>query len=350
MTRARAQFEGSLGVLLVARAGREACPGLDDILAGWNGELTILLRQRVTRHIETCEVCGERKRQELSPAMLLSMLPLVALPAGLREQIFRLIVDRSPAGVGYRDLVVRRAAPFSHSGFPRPIESPRRIYGARTMAAAASVAILAAALLGTGTVYVLEALHHKGTTPVSAATIGPTAAPEPMASGSHQARGAAGNRHHAGSDNGGTVGSPQPSPEVSQAGSGTGSGSQPTGNPQPTPSHHTHTPPPPPPTTPPASPGTLVVSPGPVTLTSSGGAYTGTFTLTAQGGAVSGFSIVDPAPAGDLSVSPSTAALQDGQSVTITVTVDSSSGLQFETDLSVDPGGLTVAIDYPPAG
>jgi hypothetical protein len=87
-----------------------------------------------------------------------------------------------------------------------------------------------------------------------------------------------------------------------------------------------------------------------VTLTSSGGAYTGTFTLTAQGGAVSGFTIDDPAPAGDLSVSPSTAALQDGQSVTITVTVASSSGLQFETDLTVVPGNLTIAIDYPPAG
>jgi RNA polymerase sigma factor (sigma-70 family) len=352
--RARAQFEGSLGVLLVARAGREACPGLDDILAGWNGELTILLRQRVNRHIESCEVCGERRRHELSPAMLLSMLPMVALPAGLREQVFRLIVDRSPAGVGYRDLVIRRAAPFGHSGFPRPIESPRRIYGVRTMAAAASVAILAAALLGTGTVFVLEALHHKGTTPVSAATIGPTAGPEPMASGSHQARAAAGNRHHAGSDNGGTVGNPHPSPEVSQPGSGTGSGtgpgSNPTGNPQPTPSRHSHTATPTPSSAPP-SPGTLTISPGPVTLaSSSGGAYTGTFTLTAQGGPVSGFSILDPAPAGDLSISPSTEALQDGQSVTITVTVNSDSGLAFETDLTVDPGGLAIAIDYPPAG
>jgi hypothetical protein len=88
-----------------------------------------------------------------------------------------------------------------------------------------------------------------------------------------------------------------------------------------------------------------------VTLaSSSGGAYTGTFTLTAQGGPVSGFTILDPAPAGDLSIAPSTAALQDGQTVTITVTVTSSAGLAFETDLTVDPGGLTIAIDYPPAG
>ena len=162
VSRARSQFEGSLGALLVARAGREACPGMDEILAGWDGELTILLRQRVNRHIEDCEVCSERKRRELSPAMLLSMLPMVALPAALREQVFRLVVNRSPSGVGYRDLVVHRAAPFSHSGFPRPIESPRRIYGVRTMAAAASVAIIAAALLGTGTVFVLECAEPQG--------------------------------------------------------------------------------------------------------------------------------------------------------------------------------------------
>ena len=80
VSRARSQFEGSLGALLVARTSRE-CAELDDILAGWDGELTVLLRKRVNRHIERCEVCRERKRGELSPAMLLSMLPMVALPA-----------------------------------------------------------------------------------------------------------------------------------------------------------------------------------------------------------------------------------------------------------------------------
>jgi RNA polymerase sigma factor (sigma-70 family) len=358
VSRARSQFEGSLGALLVARVGREACPDLDDILAGWDGELTILLRQRVNRHIENCEVCGERKRRELSPAMLLSMLPMVALPPGLRQQIFRLAADRSPAGVGYRDLVVRRAVPFSHSGFPRPIESPRRIYGVRTMAAAASVAIVAAALLGTGTVFVLEALHHKGATPVSAATIGPTAAPEPMASGSHRAKaGTGGTNHHSGSDNGGSVGgNSQPSPTAQPgsgpgSSSGPGSGSQPTGSPRPTPSRHSHSPSPPP--SPPPSPGTLGVAPGSVTLTqaSPGGPYTGQFTIIAQGGPVSGWDIVDPVSAADLSISPlSGSTIPAGQAVTITLTVPTGSGLTFETDLTVNPGGLTVIVDYPPAG
>jgi hypothetical protein len=68
------------------------------------------------------------------------------------------------------------------------------------------------------------------------------------------------------------------------------------------------------------------------------------------GGPVSGYSIVDPAPAGDLSVAPTGGSLASGGSVTVSITVASSVGLQFETDLTVDPGGLTVAVDYPPAG
>jgi hypothetical protein len=97
----------------------------------------------------------------------------------------------------------------------------------------------------------------------------------------------------------------------------------------------------------------LSVNPAEVTLSpgASGGPYTGQFQLTAEGGPVSGFDIVDPAPAGDLSISPSSGGpIADGQSVTVTVTVASAAGLPYETDLTVDPGGLTVVILYPPAG
>src|SRR5215469_14703180 len=128
-----------------------------------------------------------------------------------------------------------------------------------------------------------------------------------MPSGSHRAK-AAGIKHHSGSDNGGSVGgNPQSSPAASQPGPESGTGPGPGPGPQPTPTQHSHTPPPssPPPSSPPASPGTLVASTSSVILGSSGGAYSGAFTLTAQGGAVSGFTIEDPAPAGDLLITPS---------------------------------------------
>ena len=89
-------------------------------------------------------MCGQRKRGELSPAMLLSMLPMVALPHGLREQVLRLVDDLSPVAGGHRELVARRAEPFDRSGFPKPIASPRRVYGVQALTMAACVAVAAA--------------------------------------------------------------------------------------------------------------------------------------------------------------------------------------------------------------
>jgi RNA polymerase sigma factor (sigma-70 family) len=357
VSRARNQFEGSLGALLVARAGLRAgqrgCPDLEDILADWDGNLTILLRKRINRHIEHCEECGESKRRELSPAMLLSMLPMVALPAGLRDQVFRLVSDSSPAGVGYRDLVIRRAGPYDHSGFPRPIEPPGRVYGLRTMTVAAAAAVVAAALLGTGTVFVLDGLHHKGTPPVAAASLGPNAAPAPLASSSDRASSPAGQHHQGsgGSRSGGGLSpdstpQPTPNPGTSSAPGGHGGGG---GNPNPTPTTRSHSSSPPA-SSPPPSPGSLTAAPDSVTLTAgSSGTYTGSFQITAVGGPVSGYSIEDPVPA-NLSISPSAGSLSSGGTATITISVASSSGLQYETDLTVDPGNLTIIVDYPPAG
>src|SRR6266568_4832085 len=69
LSRARSQLERSLGALIVARTGRADCADLDAMLAGWDGQLTVLMRKRISRHIEQCEVCGERKRRELTPAL-----------------------------------------------------------------------------------------------------------------------------------------------------------------------------------------------------------------------------------------------------------------------------------------
>ena len=109
-SRARAHYESALGVLLVARSGREACPGLAGILEGWDGRLTVLLRKRVGRHIRRCDVCGDRQRRELSPVALLSVLPVAALPAALRHQVLGLIADGSPGAVAQRLAVGQRPA------------------------------------------------------------------------------------------------------------------------------------------------------------------------------------------------------------------------------------------------
>jgi len=346
-SRARPQFEGSLGALLVARTGQE-CSELDGILAGWDGELTVPLRKRVSRHIENCDVCRERKRRELSPAMLLSMLPMVALPAGLRETVLRMADDPSPLTGAHRDMVASRAEPFDRSGFPKPVAPPRRVYGVQALTMAACVAVAAAVLLGTGTILIMDALHHKGPATASAATVGPAAATQaPLSANSHQ--GVSASPSSSGSSAGGgkqhigltiTV-SPSPSATTSPQGGGQPQGGRPSSPSSPTPGRTQ--PPPSPSPSPPPSPGSLSVSPGSITLSSTGSS--GSFTITASGGAVS-YSIGNPAPAGDLAISPSGGSLSAGESVTVSVTVSSSVGLASETDLSVGPDGLLVAVMY----
>jgi RNA polymerase sigma factor (sigma-70 family) len=344
VSRARAQFEGSLGALLAARGGGE-CEELEDILAGWDGELAGALRKRVNRHLDSCDVCGARQRRELSAAMLLSMLPMVTIPASLREQVLRLAGDLSPAADRHRAMVARRAEPFDRSGFPKAIASPRRVYGAQTLAIAACAAVAAAVLLGAGTVLTLGALDHKGPATASAATVAPAAvAQPPLSADSHQgvtpspskSASHGGGKQHIGLT---ITASGSPSPTPSQVGQG-GQGQPSPHSSSPTPGRTS--PSPSPSQSPPPSPGTLAVSPSSVTLSGTPGAAS--FTITASGGTVS-YSIANPAP-GNLTVSPSAGTLSAGQSVTVSVTVSSSTGLASETDLTVNPGGLTVAVLY----
>src|SRR6266567_3901522 len=124
LSRARSQLERSLGALIVARTGRAACVDLDAMLSGWDGQLTVLMRKRISRHIEQCEVCGERKRRELTPALFAGAVPIAALLPGFREQVLRVLADRSPAGLTHRLTVANRAGPFGPQGFPKPISPP----------------------------------------------------------------------------------------------------------------------------------------------------------------------------------------------------------------------------------
>jgi RNA polymerase sigma factor (sigma-70 family) len=173
-SRARGQLERSLGALLVARTGREACAELDAMLAGWDGTLTVLLRKRVSRHIENCAICGERKRRELSPAALFSVLPVVLLPPGLRHQVLRLVSDYSAEVVRYRTHVVNRAGQFGPSGFPVQLSPAGRSRGRRIRAhpvlyAAAVVVVLLAA--SGSAAYALKHKHTTADTHLPAATV-----------------------------------------------------------------------------------------------------------------------------------------------------------------------------------
>ena len=164
LSRTRDQLETSLGALLVARTGREDCAPLSAMLEGWDGQLTVLMRKRLHRHIERCPVCAERKRRELAPALLLGLAPLAALssaamPAGLRAHVLKLASSDTPEAVAHRAIVAQHTALFGHTGFPKPLDPPKPppwwrtrqgqvTAGGRAAAAAVLIILAATGVLG----------------------------------------------------------------------------------------------------------------------------------------------------------------------------------------------------------
>jgi hypothetical protein len=88
--RLRDTVEKSLGALLVvrqAKSGHNGCPEVSAIVAGWDGQFTILLRKRMSRHIESCSDCDYERSRLVNPRALLgSSAVLVPAPKWLRDQ------------------------------------------------------------------------------------------------------------------------------------------------------------------------------------------------------------------------------------------------------------------------
>jgi RNA polymerase sigma factor (sigma-70 family) len=349
LSRARSQLERSLGALIVARTGRAACAGLDAMLADWDGQLTVLMRKRISRHIEQCEVCGERKRRELTPALFAGAVPMAALLPGFREQVLRVLADRSPAGLAHRLTVANRAGPFGPQGFPKPIKPPgagpwhRILHHPQAVVAGAATLVIVAGAIVAG---VLVGPHHgppsagpaggsTRSTPVSGRNPGP-------AHGGPSGRN--GNGISGGSRGTGTTGQ-GPVPSASGGPTTTPVALRSPGTSTPAATSSSRTSPAATSSSAPSSPspGTLSVSTGRLDLVSVKGTAIGKFTITAKGGPVSAYSIsVGSALAGHLSVSPSSGSLAAGASVTITVT--STSLVALDGTLTVNPGGHAITV------
>ena len=119
-SRARAQLEASVAVLLVGRAGRRDCATLDGLLGDWDGRLTALLRKRVGRHIDRCDVCSEPAAPGAvpQPALQPDLRPVAR--DGRAAQAGR--ARRRPSGrgplSGVRDTGLRLAAdPAAHAAY-----------------------------------------------------------------------------------------------------------------------------------------------------------------------------------------------------------------------------------------
>jgi RNA polymerase sigma factor (sigma-70 family) len=100
LTRLRDQVERSLGALLVARLGRDDCPDLSRVLVDWDGRFSPLIRKRVARHVDSCEVCSAARRKLASPLALLAAVPPMPAPAYLRGRVLERVQLTAGPGSG----------------------------------------------------------------------------------------------------------------------------------------------------------------------------------------------------------------------------------------------------------
>jgi len=372
VSRARDQLEICLGVLLVARNGRQDCPELNAMLDDWDGQLTILLRKRLNRHVEHCEICTDRRRTALRPATLLGLAPLMALPAvvaptGLREQIMRLVSSSRPDAVAHRAAVAGRIGPFSDHGFPRPLRLPkahwwleRPVHIAAGVAAAAAITIAALTLTG-------SPQHHTAASGLAPVTASSSASPQPgaVATPSGNAQGRAAQPGKAGLP--GQTGAPgqtvQPSQDtqVSQSAAATASSpavsathtSSSTSSPSspaataaattsattPAATSPARSPAPSASTSATAAAGTLTVAPASIVLSTLGGTA---ITISAVGGPVN-WTISEPVSlVGELNFSAISGTLQAGGHTQVTATVDGL--LSLDSVITINPGDHTVSV------
>jgi RNA polymerase sigma factor (sigma-70 family) len=359
-SRAREHLEAGLAAVVVARAGRRDCRVLSGMLDGWDGELTVPLREQVHQHIGRCATCSTRRDVELHPGRLFGQSPGEALaaaaaaslrvaagpPDALRAHTLALAVGQDPDAVAHQAAVLGRAGAFDSRGFPKPAPGPkeakeapaggdgggparrkRRIAVTAGLAAAAVIGVVAVALIDGSGHEKLAAGHLSSSRPPTgsptAATFGASPGTSPTSSATRAAATATA------TPSGSATTAPQDTPSAANHATTPAATTNPTA---------TSTAPTPTPTSKPATPGTLAVSPsGGALWVPPGGT---TISLTAQGGPVTWSSTVSSG-SGTVQLSPSGGTITAGATVTVTVTT---SGSATGRTVTINPGGTAFTI------
>jgi len=336
LSRARDQLETSLGALVVARTGRQDCPELDVMLQDWDGELTVLMRKRVNRHVERCRVCSGRRRREVSPAMLLGIAPIAALPlmagglpAGFRDQVLQMATGNSPAAVAHRAAVAKTSYSFGHHGFPRALHQPGSPWLHLRPAHAGAVAGTAAAVAAGATWIAVP--PHPGMPPAGAATPGMSGRADPALPQPVPPRASATAQASVLPTASGSSGAQGPAAEVTAAPVPAGASSAAASPSVITSTSTSDTP----------GAGTLSVSPATLDITPPA---SGSITLTASGGAVSWSVSEPPGLEKKVVMAPMSGTLAAGQTATISVTVPGPGKPRVHLTFSPDGAIVTVVI------
>ena len=88
----RSMAETSVGALLLSRTDVAAadgppCPGLAQVLDGWDGRFTPAVGARVNRHVQRCPACQGRRTMLLERLRAMASLPFGAPPPWLRPEV-----------------------------------------------------------------------------------------------------------------------------------------------------------------------------------------------------------------------------------------------------------------------
>lgn len=138
MNRLKDRLAKAVGSLLVARHGSKDCPELGALLAGWDGRFDLDVRSRVTRHVEGCDTCRERRAVLCAPANFSATVAIfgVAAPADVRSSVLGTI------GAPGLDPQREQRDAWRADGFPQVASQARRALPWVALAAAAALLIV----------------------------------------------------------------------------------------------------------------------------------------------------------------------------------------------------------------
>ncbi|MBR7825877.1 sigma-70 family RNA polymerase sigma factor [Actinospica sp. MGRD01-02] len=118
VTRAQADLETALLVVLAARTGEPRCDEaaqagrqFDEI----DGKGVPVWLRAASKHVEGCAVCGDAIRNR-RPLRLFEELPHAFMPPGVRSRVLEAL--RDPAGAAFAEQIVERSGKFDANGFP----------------------------------------------------------------------------------------------------------------------------------------------------------------------------------------------------------------------------------------
>jgi len=162
-SRLRDRVGAAVGALVLARTGSGRCVDLAGLLDGWDGQFTLDLRSRLTRHANGCDACGELCDDETRSQLRFSLLPLAAVPLALRARTVIAMETASSASASASTSATSLTRPdhglddwgWRHDGFPTPrgamrIAPPWKRIASPALAVAAVVLLIVTGALIVG--------------------------------------------------------------------------------------------------------------------------------------------------------------------------------------------------------